>query len=133
MPSKGMNPNRLKTILISSNDVSPGMIPQKQGTAQFMGSCISGCRVSVIWTGSKVSNGVSNIVGEGVSDGGLIVPPVVDGTVLVIAGRIDVATVGVVVDCAGCLVGLMGAHPAKARTGITKKENTDNGFIIATF
>jgi hypothetical protein len=74
MPSKGVKPRWLKKDLASSRLVFPGMIPQKQGTAQFMGSVISGCSVSQTWVGSNVASGVGVMVGEGVSDGKLTIP-----------------------------------------------------------
>ncbi|MDX9993405.1 MAG: hypothetical protein RBS68_15295 [Anaerolineales bacterium] len=74
------------------------------------------------------------MVGEGVLDGKLTISVGVEGSVSVVAGaRIDVATVGTVADWVSCIVGLTGAHPAKARTRIKKRDNIDNGFIIETF
>jgi hypothetical protein len=110
------------------------MIPQKQGTAQFIGSSSRGSIVSLAWAGSNVSSGVSVAVGEGVSVGKLTIPVGVDGSVSVLTGvRIEVAIVGTVANCVGCIVGLTGVHPARARTGIKKRDSKENGFIFKTF
>jgi hypothetical protein len=65
--------------------------------------------------GSKVSNGVNVIVGEGVFDGRLTIS-------VGVAGLVTLMTVG-------CIVGRTGIQPADARTGINKRANQDNGFI----
>ena len=111
-----MKPSWLKKVLASSKDVFPGMIPQKQGTAQFRGSFIRGCKVSVTLAGSKVSSGVSVMVGEGVSDGRLTIS-------VGVAGLVTFMTVG-------CIAGRAGVHPANAKTGIKKSTNQSNGFIL---
>jgi hypothetical protein len=94
------------------------MIPQKQGTAQFIGCFNRGCIVSLAWAGSKVLSGVSVAVGEGVSVGKVTIPVGVDGSVSVLTG---------------VRVGLTGAHPARAKTGVKKRDSKDSGFIFKTF
>jgi hypothetical protein len=83
---------------------------------------MSGCSVCVTWAGSNVSKGVNVRVGEGVTVGGRTVSVGVDGAVSVIAGlNVGVGTVGAVA---------VGAHPAKAKASIPKREHKDNLFII---
>jgi hypothetical protein len=111
VPSLEMRPRRLKKILASSKLVFPAMIPQKQGTSQFIGSFISGCIASHTWVGSNVASGVGVMVGEGVSDGKLTVS---------VGVRTEVGIVGMVAEdtCVGCLVGVLvaaGAGPHAVR------------------
>jgi len=93
------------------------MIPQKQGTAQFIGSSRRGCIVSLAWAGSNVSSGVSVAVEESVSVGKLTI---LDGVTIGVA---------IVVTVAEFAVELTGAHPAKA-TAIAKRESKDRGLIM---
>ena len=73
MPSEGVKPSWLKKILASSKCVFPGMIPQKQGTVQFIGSFKRGWIVAKALAGSNVSSGVGVVVGESVGVGNLAV------------------------------------------------------------
>lgn len=126
-----MKPSLLKKILASSKCVFPGMIPQKQGTAQFIGSFNSGCIVSLAWAGSNVSSGVSVMVGEGVLDGRVTIPVGVGDSVALMTGiRVDVGIVGAVAEG---IVGPAGEHAAKAKAKNKQRDNKDNGFIIETF
>jgi len=63
------------------------------------------------------------MVGEGVSEDKLTVPVVV---------ITEVEIVGTIAEgiCIGCIVGLTGMHPAKAKVSTQK---IDNGFIIEAF
>ena len=130
MPSKGMSPNLPKRIFASSKRVFPGAIPQKQGTAQFIGSFIRCAIVSVAWAGSNVSSGTRVMVGEGLFDGNLPILVGVDGIVSVVTGvRIVVLPiVGAIADCVGWIVWLIDVHPANAITRVKKRCNNDNGF-----
>ena len=121
-----MRPRRLKIILASSKLVFPGMIPQKQGTSQFIGSIISGCIVSHTWVGSNVTSGVGVMVGEGVSEGKLTVS---------VGVIIEVEIIGIVAEdiCVSCFVGLTGAHPAKVKTRVKTRNDIDGGFISEAF
>src|SRR5689334_18562119 len=101
-----MKPRRLKNIFASSKCVSPGMIPQKHGTTQFIGSFSRGCTVAMAWVGSKVSSSVSVAVGEGVSVANLTIP---------VGVSIGIEIVGTVAEG---IVELTGAHAAKAKAGI---------------
>jgi hypothetical protein len=65
------------------------------------------------------------MVGEGVPVGALTISVRVNGSVSVIAGvNIEVGFVGAVA---------IGAHPAKAKAGIKKSNNKEDGFIIESF
>jgi hypothetical protein len=134
IPSKGVKPRLLKNVLTSSKWVSPGMMPQKQGTLQFNGSLIRGSSVARAISGSRVSIGVGELVGEWVALGTVIV--IVGFNVEV--GRGVVVAGGMVRDGGGltrvgCGVSTAGTHPAKANVRISKIDKHQIDFIIGPF
>ncbi len=81
-----MRPKGLKKALASSILVFPGIMPQKQGTAQSIGSFRRGWIVSIAFTGSKVSSGVGVAVDEGITAGKITVTVGMEVSILVLAG-----------------------------------------------
>jgi len=125
-----MKPRLLKKTLALSSDVSPGIIPQKQGTAQFIGSIRSGCIVALAWAGSNVLRGACVRVSEGVLDGKLTTRVGMVGFTPVFADvSVDSAIGRAVVDCTGRAVVRVVVQPANAKTRIKQRDSKENGFI----
>jgi hypothetical protein len=103
-----VKPKSSKKVLASDKYVFPGMIPKKQGTLQFIGSFRRGCIALLTFSVAKISTSVGVMVGESEAVGNLTVT-------------------------VGCIVGLDGAHPDKAKTGIKRRDNQDIDFIIESF
>lgn len=146
-----MRPSLLKKLFALSKCVFPGMIPQKQGTSQFIGSRKRGFIVSLAISGAKVSSRVGVTVGESVALRNLAVLvgegvavdtlAVTVGTGVSVSGMVGVSVeVGIVVAvdegivgdgrlvaCVGCIVGLAGAQPGKERAKTKKRDNQDRG------
>ena len=111
------------------------MIPQKQGTSQFIGSCKKDSIVAFAISGSSVSTSIGVTVDASVAVGNLTVTVGIRVSVLRITGvNVEVGIAATVADdivgdersmtCVGCIVGLAGTHPVKAKTRINRRKNS---------
>jgi hypothetical protein len=87
--------------------------------------------VALAISGSRLSIGFGVIAGESVTLGSVAVI----ASVSVNVGTLVVVAWGIVGDggfilWVGCIVMPTGTHPAKAKTGINRRDNQDTDFII---